>query len=123
MKSVRRDILKLIQTYIVKENDYTNFNNSILPTLKELVNDYMQSHPNARDSEVLMLFATMIKRQGEALSDFLSHMIYGLVESTLEMIKNDFICFPEFREGFFKLVEMIIKHCTTGYFQLDANRF
>jgi len=40
MKSVRRDILKLIQTYVLKESDYTNFNNHILPTLKELVNDY-----------------------------------------------------------------------------------
>ena len=32
----------------------------------------------------------------------------------VEMIMNDFIQYPEFREGFFKLVQNIIKHCTQG---------
>ena len=33
MKTVRRDILKLIQTYIEKESDFTYFNQNFLPTL------------------------------------------------------------------------------------------
>jgi septum formation topological specificity factor MinE len=33
MKQVRRDILKLIQTYIDRANDYTIFNQEMLPTL------------------------------------------------------------------------------------------
>lgn len=42
MKAVRRDILKLIQTYILKENDkqYLIFYQQFLPSLKLLIDDY-----------------------------------------------------------------------------------
>ena len=39
------------------------------------------------------------------------------------MIKNDFMSFPEFREGFFKLVHNMIIYCTEGMIQLDPERF
>jgi hypothetical protein len=32
MKGLRKDILKLIQIYIEKEDDFTFFNNNFLPT-------------------------------------------------------------------------------------------
>lgn len=64
MKQVRRDILKLIQTYVQKANDYSIFNQEMLPTLQTLVMDYQQSDPNSRDPEVLNLFATLLKKQG-----------------------------------------------------------
>jgi len=40
MKTVRRDILKLIQTYIEKETDFDYFNQNFLPTLQAMVEDY-----------------------------------------------------------------------------------
>ena len=42
MRAVRRDILKLIQTYILKEKDknFTVFYQSFLPPLKLLIDDY-----------------------------------------------------------------------------------
>ena len=123
MKTVRRDILKLIQTYIERANDFAIFNQEFLPTLQSLVEDYQHNDPNARDPEVLMLFATLIKKQGEELSGFLQQILYNLCESTLNTIKNDFISYPEFREGCFKLVENIVKHCTAGLFQLTADKF
>jgi hypothetical protein len=39
------------------------------------------------------------------------------------MISQDYLTFPEFREGYFKLIESIIKHCTNGLFKLDWNKF
>ena len=112
MKSLRRDILKLLQTYIQEMDDMTIFVNEFLPQIKGLVEDYQQSNPDARDPEVLMLFATMSKKLGPVLHDFLNQILYNLCETTLEMIKNDYINYPEFREGFFTLVGNIVKHCT-----------
>jgi hypothetical protein len=34
MKTVRRDILRLISSYVLKATDFTYFNNEFLPTLK-----------------------------------------------------------------------------------------
>ena len=39
------------------------------------------------------------------------------------MIKDDTISYPEFRQYFFKLIQNMIKHCTTGCFQLDSDKF
>lgn len=39
------------------------------------------------------------------------------------MIRDDFISYPEFREGFFSLVENIVKHCTGGLFSLEEDKF
>jgi exportin-1 len=40
MKQVRRDMLKLIQTYIENCDNLTVFNDRFLPSLQSLVNDY-----------------------------------------------------------------------------------
>lgn len=123
MKAVRRDSLRLIQAYINKETDFTMFGQQLLPTLQELVNDYQVALPDARDPEVLMLFSTLFKRTGEQLASFLKHVVFSLCESTLEMIKNDTTSYPEFRQCFFSLIRNIIKHCTEGCFQLEADKF
>lgn len=68
---MRRDILKLIQTYIEKAQNLGHFNQEFLPPLQGLVEDYLLNDPNARDPEVLMLFATMMKKIGETLSGYL----------------------------------------------------
>jgi len=64
MKTVRKDILKLIQIYIEQENDFTYFNNNFLPILQSMIEDYMKSDPNGRDPETLHLFANIFKRYG-----------------------------------------------------------
>ena len=71
----------------------------------------------------MMLFATMIKKLGPNLADYLFHIVVNLVESTLNMIKDDYISQPEFREGCFKLVQMIVKYCTEGLFNLPTDKF
>ena len=64
MKTVRRDILKLIQTYIEKEINFEYFNKNFLPTLQTMVEDFHNSDKDARDPETLMLFATVMKKEG-----------------------------------------------------------
>lgn len=64
MKALRKDILKLIQIYIETEDDFTIFNQNFLPTFQSMVTDYQQSDPNARDPEIMMLFAVLMKKEG-----------------------------------------------------------
>jgi hypothetical protein len=53
---------------------------------------------------------------GGMLNDFLHKVVFSLCQCTLDMIKQDDVSYPEFREGFFRLVMNIIKKCTDGYF-------
>ena len=95
----------------------------MLPTLQALVSDYSQACPEARDPEVLMMFSTLFNRMGDYLVSFLNEVLFGLCESTLQMIQNDMISHPEFRQYFFKLIQNIIKHCTQGTFSLPKEKF
>ena len=125
MKAVRRDILRLIQTYILKEQDgsYEVFYMNFLPSLKLLIDDYQQAAPDARDPEVLSLFSTMVKHMGENLTNEIPAIIEGLCQTTLAMVQNDFQSLPEHREGFFSLTMNIVKHGTTGLFNLQPQTF
>jgi exportin-1 len=86
--------------------------------------DYVKSNPNSRDPETLMLFAIIIKKDSNFFNiDSLKVVLDSLIQSTLAMIKDDFTSFPEFREGFFKLVHNIITYCTEAFLNLDSQNF
>jgi len=85
--------------------------------------DFQASDPKARDAETLNLFATIMKQDGNNLASFLNQILVNLCQPTLSMISNEFREFPEFREGFFGLIQNIITCCTQGLFDLDSNAF
>jgi hypothetical protein len=86
MRQTRRDILKLIQINIEKTVDFVTFNNEFLPTLNGLVEDFQNSHQDARDPEVLYLFATLMRFQGSNLAEYVEKILYHLCYNTLEMV-------------------------------------
>ena len=114
MRALRRDILRLIQTYIDKEINFSDFHKNFMPSLVQLMEDYSNSDPHARDPETLMLFAIILKKDGQTMAqnDSLTAILTNLCQPTLNMIQVDYQSFPDFREGFFKLVHNIITHCT-----------
>ena len=83
MKILRRDILKLLQTYIEKETNFTYFNENFLSTLQAMVEDFSASDPNARDPEVLQMFATMMRQEGPMLQGFMPSILQHLLSPTL----------------------------------------
>ena len=83
MKILRRDILKLLQTYIEKEINFTYFNENFLSTLQAMVEDFSASDPNARDPEVLQMFATMMRQEGPMLQGFMPSILQHLLSPTL----------------------------------------
>jgi hypothetical protein len=54
------------------------------------------------------------------MTSFLKSILSHLCQPTLEMIGQDFTELPEFREGFFLLIENIIGYCTAGLFSLEV---
>lgn len=49
MKAVRRDILRLFQTFVEKSEDTPLIINEFLPQFSALIDDYNNNHPDARD--------------------------------------------------------------------------
>lgn len=65
LRTVKKEILKLMETYIKKAEDLESINNNFIPPLLDaILGDYTQNVPAARDAEVLNVMAAIVARLG-----------------------------------------------------------
>lgn len=63
LRTIKKEILKLIETYVQKADDLEMVNTNIVPALMEAVlQDYKTNVPNARDAEVLNVMSTIVTK-------------------------------------------------------------
>ena len=61
--SVKRETLKLIETFLDKAEDQPQIGKQFVPPMMDpVLGDYARNLPDARESEVLSLFATIINK-------------------------------------------------------------
>ncbi|KAJ3856299.1 CRM1 C terminal-domain-containing protein [Lentinula lateritia] len=112
LRTVKKEILKLMETYIKKAEDLEAVNNNFMPPLLDaILGDYNRNVPAARDAEVLNVMATITSRLGALLTPQIPAILDAVFEPTLTMINQDFAEFPEHRVGFFKLLRAININC------------
>lgn len=71
-RSVKRETLKLIETFVDKAEDQPHIGKQFVPPMMDpVLGDYARNLPDARESEVLSLFATIINKYGRAASNSL----------------------------------------------------
>ena len=115
LRTVKKEILKLMETYVKKAEDLESVNSNFMPPLLDaILGDYNRNVPAARDAEVLNVMATIIARLGQLLTPQVPAILDAVFEPTLNMINQDFAEYPEHRVGFFKLLRAINLHCFPG---------
>lgn len=138
LRTIKKEILKLIETYVEKSDDLEMVRTNIVPALLDAVLvDYHRNVPNARDAEVLKVMSAIISKLsvsstvvylnsrrylGSSLTlyhqnlmeDQVPTIMENVFECTLEMINKDFSEFPEHRVEFFSLLRAINLHCFPG---------
>lgn len=68
---MKKEILKLMETYIKKAEDLEAVNNNFIPPLLDaILGDYNANVPAARDAEVLNVMATITQKLGVRLNYF-----------------------------------------------------
>lgn len=139
LRTIKKEILKLINTYVEKADDNEMINTQMVPPLLEaILLDYKQNVPDAREAEVLNVITTLVTKL-HVSPPFLyistSHMTQNMMEDkilsildcvfecTLEMINKDFSEYPEHRIEFFKLLRVITAHCFDALIKLDSRQF
>jgi exportin-1 len=112
LRTVKKEILKLMETYVKKAEDLEAVNNNFMPPLLDaILGDYNRNVPTARDAEVLNVMATITGRLGPLLTPQVPAILDAVFEPTLNMINQDFAEYPEHRVGFFKLLRAINLNC------------
>lgn len=124
LRTVKKEILKLVEVFVSKADDLETVNNVLIPPLLEAVlGDYNRNVPDARDSEVLNMMATIISRLGPLMTEAIPIVLQSVFECTLDMINKEFTEFPEHRVGFFKLLHIINLNCFPALLRLPAPQF
>ena len=89
LRTIKKEILKLVETYIRKAEDVDTINTTLIPALLDAVlGDYLQNIPAARDAEVLNVMATIVGRLGPLLTDKVPAILAAVFECTLSMINQ-----------------------------------
>jgi exportin-1 len=115
MRTIKREVLKLIDMYVSKADDLTAVKDNMIPPLLDAVlGDYHRNVEPAKDAEVLNVIANIVSRLGPMVTDKVPLILDAVFECTLNMINKNFEEYPEHRSGFFKLLQAINQHCFPG---------
>ena len=150
LKTIKKEILKLVDMYVQKADDVQMVNDNMVPPLLDaILLDYQRNVPDARDAEVLSVTTTIIHKlhvrwhpgrsrhlvsllptsenltdsSQNLMDDKISPIMDSVFECTLEMINKDFHEYPEFRVEFFKLLQAINLFCFPALLKLDGRQF
>lgn len=151
LRTIKKEILKLIITYVERADDLEMVHNTIVPPLLEaILVDYKRNVPDAREPQVLEVVTTIISKlhvrwrpnlskhmvrqleRGEQkcadieqslMEDQVLNILDNVFECTLDMINKDFSEYPEHRVEFFKLLRAINLRCFPALLKLDGRQF
>ncbi|KAK1304120.1 hypothetical protein QJS10_CPB11g01284 [Acorus calamus] len=123
LRSVKRETLKLIETFIDKTEDQPDLGKQFVQAMMDpVLGDYARNVPDARESEVLSLFATIINKCKATMMEDVPRIFEAVFECTLEMITKNFEDYPEHRLKFFSLLRAIATHCFRALFSLSSQQ-
>jgi len=151
LRTIKKEILKLINTYVDRADDLEMVRNTLVPGLLDAVlSDYRRNVSDAREAEVLNVMSTIISKlhvrwtplrsrfmvvltcdrlhmltdclQG-LMEDQIPTIMENVFECTLEMINKDFSEYPEHRVQFFQLLRSINLYCFPALLRLDSRQF
>lgn len=123
LRSVKRETLKLIETFLDKAEDQPHIGTQFVPPMMDpVLGDYARNVPDARESEVLSLFATIINKYKAAMIDDVPRIFEAVFQCTLEMITKNFEDYPEHRLKFFSLLRAIATHCFAALIRLSPQQ-
>ncbi|KAJ6606940.1 CRM1 C terminal-domain-containing protein [Mycena sp. CBHHK59/15] len=124
LRTVKKDILKLMETYIKAAEDLEAVNANFMPLLLDaMLGDYNRNVPIAREPEVLHLMAVIVGRLGPLLTLQVPATLDAVFEPTLNMINRDFTEFPDHRVGLYKLLRAINLKCFPALLGLQPDQF
>jgi exportin-1 len=87
LRTIKKEILKLINTYVEKADDLEMIHNNIVPKLLEAVLiDYKNNVPDAREAEVLNVMTTIVNKLHVRWRPNLSKHMVGLAQLLLNTL-------------------------------------
>lgn len=124
LRTIKKEILKMIETYINQADNLEEIVRDLAqPLFQAVLEDYKSNVPDARDAEVLNCMTALVAKVGPMIPDGVVLVLQNVFECTLDMIKNDFVEYPEHRVEFYKLLKEINIRSFSALLQLSGDAF
>mmetsp|Transcript_1001 Transcript_1001/g.1196 ORF Transcript_1001/g.1196 Transcript_1001/m.1196 type:complete len:1081 (+) Transcript_1001:216-3458(+) len=124
LRTIKKEILKMIETYINQADNLEEIVRDLAqPLFGAVLEDYNSNVPDARDAEVLNCMTALISKVGHMIPEGVVLILQKVFECTLDMIKNDFVEYPEHRVEFYKLLKEINSKSFQALLQLSGDAF
>ncbi|KAL6757535.1 exportin [Haematococcus lacustris] len=121
MRSVKKVTLRLIEVFVEKAEDSALLAGAYVPAMMDpILGDYARGVPDARDAEVLSVFAAIIIKLKDLVQAEVPRIFEAVFEVTLQMITRNMEDFPEHRLQFFALLHAIVNHCFGTLMQFNS---
>eukprot|EP00727_Mastigamoeba_balamuthi_P006331 m51a1_g2318 putative exportin-1 (1057) ;mRNA; f:487141-490960 len=124
MRAVKQEVLHLVETFVEHALDpQVVFTQFVPPLLEAVLPDYQQSVPDARDAQALSVITRVIDRVRGLMVPEISRVFAHVFMETLDMIKTNFVDYPDHRTQFFALIRAVNEHCFTAFCALQPQTF
>lgn len=124
LRTIKKEILKMVETYINQADNLEEIVRDLAqPLFGAVLEDYSSNVPDARDAEVLNCMTALISKVGHMIPEGVVLILQKVFECTLDMIKNDFVEYPEHRIEFYKLLKEINSKSFQALLQLSGDAF
>lgn len=124
LRTIKKEILKMVETYINQTDNLEEIVRDLTqPLFGAVLEDYSSNVPDARDAEVLNCMTALISKVGHMIPEGVVLILQKVFECTLDMIKNDFVEYPEHRIEFYKLLKEINSKSFQALLQLSGDAF
>jgi exportin-1 len=124
LRTIKKEILKMIETYINQADNVEEIVRDLAqPLFGAVLEDYSTNVPDARDAEVLNCMTALVSKVGHLIPEGVVLILQNIFSCTLDMIKNDFIEYPEHRVEFYKLLKEINSKSFQALLQLSGDAF
>lgn len=124
LRTIKKEILKMIESFINKADNLDEIVRDLAqPLFAAVLSDYSQNVPDARDAEVLNCMTALVSKVGHMIPEGVVLILQNVFGCTLEMIKLDFVEYPEHRVEFYKLLKEINHKSFQALLQLLGDAF
>lgn len=124
LKSIKKEILNLVGTYMSKADSPEEIVRDIAePLLNTILEDYRSSSPDIREAEVLHVCEILVSRVGNLVPDMVFGILGNVFECTLDMLDKSMTEYPDHRVEFFKLLRTINLHSFAALLKLPPEIF
>lgn len=123
MRAVKREVLKLLEAFVERCANAELLVQHIVPGMVEpVLGDYSNNVPDARDSEVLSLFASIVRRIAAKMTAHIPRLLDATFKCTLDMITRNFEDYPDHRLKFYIMLREIVDNCFEAVAQLPEEQ-